>query len=617
MSAGLALNEVTAPQFATTEPLTSLPSTFSERLSTAWKGEQTNDRYWNVNAARKTEEQKVSDDLFAATGKRYATSDVTRNPPTQEEMDEVNKTARASLNTSQRLDMIAANRKKKMSEAAAGARTSMADFAGPNDAPPGYLDPDTIDARIGQQSEVARTAAGELEGTGNGFGAFVGSSAGNMVSPHGIASMFIPVTRIPLATAEGIAGGFAGNVLKEALFQGTAQAGVQAVGTVIDNASRRATGTQQTLGEAAEDIGGAFVGGAVLGGVFRGTHLALRKLMAREPDLVPPQVKDAAQNIESAELYGKSKNALGLPAEVHANTLDRAVMEIARGRPASADELVPNLHEAVRADNPELFAKYDAAVARRDAARAVVAPTDEALESIKQKFDGLSARIETAAGDEQRQLRAEARATAAEYEKALERKDTLAKGEATETPETAAARQELMAADVEMRDMLSEVRKAYDEAGHGIAQTVAPGEDALVTAKMTPEEHARVTELQDNVASYQELMAKAPDAEKSAWQSAIDAANDELGDLMHTKPEQHPAIQRAVEQAAPSERTMLPEEERTAGRPQEDQIKAEDTQAKMLLEQGTTPELRARYKAIEQEEKEAKIATSCAMGAAG
>ena len=161
-----------------------------------------------------------------------------------------------------------------------------------------------------------------MTGTGGGLGGFLGAAAGEMLSPHGIMSSFIPVSRMPTAIVDATIAGFARNVAKEALFQGGTQGAAQALGTLVDYQTRKEFGTEQTTEQIIEEILSAAGGGAILGGAFRATHLGILKLASRGVE-IPPAVLDAARVQEGADLYG-NKNPLRVQPAAHETAADQA-----------------------------------------------------------------------------------------------------------------------------------------------------------------------------------------------------------------------------------------------------------------------------------------------------
>lgn len=613
MSAGLSLLGNLEPQQPTTAPLTSVPSTPGERMDASWQAAQSPDRYWNVQAARRDKAQKIIDDYHSLTGEKL------RNPfdnaPTVEEV-------RESLG--QPTTAIYAKRLQTLKEKTAAARAGLPDLGG---LPQNFLNVDDIDPEIGQEAGARRTHDERLSGTGNGIPAFAASAAGEIFSPHGIASAFLPVTRMPLVAAEMQGGRWLANISKEALFQGVTQAGVQVAGSAFDFNTRKTFGTEQTTEQLIEEIAAAGVGGFVLGGAFRGTHLAIRKLMGHGVE-VPPAVRDAALAVESRDLYG-SKNPLGVPAAAHEAKFDQAVGDIAMGRPVSVSDLpTSTIHDTVRNTHPDLMARYDQLAAVREDIRGQLAGTDESVATLKQKLDDVTSRIQEAPRTEVEaaSLGREARFAQMIYDDAITRRAAIDTGTPQETTVSQSLREQLAATDIEMRDMLSDIRAAHKEAGDQMAQALGFSKEAnIAEPKLSIEETARVRELQENLSDYQRLMGEAAPEDRPAWQSAIDSANAEIAEILGQDIARHPGVKKAIAAASePTESAALshvaPVEEPTAGRPTSEaaspQDKAMDTQIKQMLdaEDGSVPpSIRQAYERAAQDEKEANAAIGCVM----
>ena len=619
MSAGLSLIQNLAPTQPTTDPLTSVPSSASERVGAAWEAAQTPDRYWNITAARKDRAAQIIDDYQAVTGERL------RNPfdnaPTIEEIRD---------NPGQPTTAIYAKRLEVLRQKTTDLRSTMPDVA---ELPGDYLNADSIDSQIGQTSRAARDREDRLINTGNGIPAFISSAGGEMASPHGVLSAFLPVSRMPLAAAERTIAGFVGNVGREALFQAGVNVAAQIPASVIDYNTRAATGTEQTPEQLVDEFVGAAAGGAMLGGAFRGAHLTIRRLQARGVE-IPPAVKDAALVVESRTLYD-NKNALGVPAAAHEAALDRAVADVSRGRSADVADIIPDYNGAVRESHPELMARYDAAAKVKEEARQAIlqTPSEADLAGLKQKFDDAAAAIdakEQGGGFETRQeelrLRGAARRAAREYEEAFLRREAGDGAAVKNTPEVMAARDRLMQADIEMRDLLSEIRAAYKAAGHDVASLGIrePASEAnLEGPKLSLEESARVAELHDNISSYEQFKNEAASAQdKAAWQKGIDDANAEINQILGSDLTQNPAVAKLLDEVknpSPITQPFTPPEEPTAGRPktgETPQDKTMQAQVKQLLDEGgvATPEHRRQYEAALQQEKETKVALSCVGG---
>lgn len=567
----LGLMENTAPIQSTTPDLTSVPSTAGERFSGAWDAAQTDDRYWNIQSARRQRADKIIGDYHAMTGEKLLNP--FDNAPTQKEVAE---------NLGQPTTAIYAKRLETLRQKTADLKAQQPTLGG---LPDDFLDVDSIDTSIAGQAVGARQAAEKQVGTGNGLAAFAGSAAGEMASPHGVASMFFPVSRLPTATAEAVGGAWMGtlrNVGKEALLQGAVQGAVQAAATVVDYGTRKQIGTEQTSEEIAHEILSAAGGGAVFGAAFRAAHLGILKLAGHGVE-VPPAVKDAALVVESKELYG-DKNALQVPAAAHEAAIDKSVADVAMNRPADVAAIVPEAplrtaHDVARETHPELMNRYDALVQARENIQAQLNPTDEIIVGLRANVAEITERIRNAGPQTQEEaarLGAVARTREIELQEALARREGLAAGQAEETPFTASLRQQLMDVDKDMRDMLPEIRQAVGDAPVAQVGDVAPPAEAAATrlaqeVPMPPE----VQRLQKMVEEPAERVANVP--------------------------------------VAPPE--TAPQGKPTGETPQD---KAMDAQVRQLVseEGAATSEQKAAYERADQKEKEANVAVGCIGGGA-
>lgn len=535
MSAGLSLLQNFTPQAPTTEPLTSVPSSAGERMGAAWDVAQTPDRYWNIQAARRDKAQKIIDDYHGVTGERL------RNPfdmaPTQEEIRE---------NPGQPTTAIYAKRLETLRAKTAAARSNLPDLGGlPHD----FLDADSIDQSIGSESGQARARDERLTGTGNGIPAFLSSAAGEMASPHGVMSMFLPVSRLPLAGAERIGAGWMRNIGKEALLQAALQAGVQIPASVIDYNTRAATSTQPTLGEVGHEVLAAGVGGAIFGGAFRASHLAIRQMLGHVD--IPPAVKDAALVMESRELYG-DKNALGAPAAAHEAAIDRAVQDVAAGRAAQVDDIVPNIRA-----NPEDRLTPSEVNALPPSVRAMYKREQEILRVDPQTTD------ETAIAHA-----------------ALERADAIATAATRDQPSAPVIPDERMQAIERNKEVLPALEAA------------AVNQDFPIEAR---EHYGRLAEAARQAIGRDEEAVKAFGPEVQRLGKMMD---EPLPVTQPFTPPEEPGAGRPTEAGSPQDKTM------------DVQVR------QLLEEGGgATPEHRRAYEAALQEEKEARIATGCVGGA--
>ena len=624
----LGLMQNAADDAQTTPNLSALPSTIGDRFGPAWDAAQSPDRYWNADSARAARADKIIDDLHAMTGEKLLNPFGIGNTPTTEEVRE---------NVGQPMSVIYAKRLEKLREKTKAAKAGMEQFGG---LPQDYLDVDSIDTSIAAESRQRRAADDRLEGTGGWLGAFAGSSLGEMASPHGVASAFIPVSRLPTAIIETTLAGFARNVGREALFQAGAGMAVQAAGSAIDYQTRKAFGTEQTTAEIVEEILGAGVGGAILGGTFRGVHLGILKLASRGVE-IHPAVKDAAILEQGADLHG-TKNPLGLHPGVNESNIDAAVSNAALGRAATPDldVAVPSLHDAARRLDPALMARYDAAIAARDEARSILAPDSGTIERLKQRMDDADSAIAAAGPSTQAQaevLGNRARMAREVYQDAVAR---VGATRAPETPVSTSMRQQLQAADIELRDLIPEINKVMRAAGEDMAAParaiLAPDAEAgTVESRLTPDEISRVRELQEQIPEYERFRdAAASPEDKAAWQAAIDDFHGEIAKIMDLD-----VVRAGLKQLAPAmsqlargESTpvldarrpfMAQPEAPTAGRPAgiTPEDKALESQVKLLLDApptdtgGATAAQREAWQRALDDEKQANVALSCVGGA--
>ena len=136
---------------------------------------------------------------------------------------------------------------------------------------------------------------------------------------------------------------------------------------------------------------------------------------------------------------------------------------------------------------PDLFSSYDRLVEQRDEFRRWIdeanSPPQERYDELQSQYDDLNAQLEgTKNQAEQRRLRVMIRDVGSQWATLDERKAAFEAGEAQDTPELAAARQRLMDADYQLRDMGREVAMAYRRAAEAIGVQSVPAEP------LTPQE---------------------------------------------------------------------------------------------------------------------------------
>lgn len=301
-------------------PLDVVPATPGERFEAEFSAAFAPDRYFTREGALRDRAERVISDIQAATGERLP------NPygdVTAEEMMRLGNQPAVSAERLQKLRERATSLKAMTPEEGA--------------LPTDYLDTD-FEKQIARDATVRRQRASELHGTGAGWAGFLGSMAGESLSPHGLAGFLIPVTKAPTAASIAIGETFLANVAKETAFQAGANIALQAGAEGLDYAARRESGTEQTAGEVALNIAGAGVFGGIIGGGARALHLKWLGLPESVRAAAPTEVKDAFRVIEGEALYAGG-NRFGLPPDVHRRMIERSVEDIMRGKPVQASDI--------------------------------------------------------------------------------------------------------------------------------------------------------------------------------------------------------------------------------------------------------------------------------------
>lgn len=557
MTAGLVMLGDQNPIQAERPGLTSVPSTAGERVEGAWDAAQTPDRYWNVQGARKQRADKIIDDYKAMTGETLLNP--YDNAPTQKEIAET---------LGQPTTVIYAKRLEAMREKTRQLKQGLPNLGG---LPDDFMDVDSIDASIASDSGGARAREERLVGTGNGLAGFGGAAAGEMFSPHGVASMFFPVSRLPAVAAERTVAGWARNIGKEVLLQGVVQGGVQAAASVVDFNTRKQFGTEQTHEQLAEEILSAAGGGMLFGGAFRGSHLAIRKLLGHGAD-VPPAVADAALALESKALYGE-KNALNVAPAAHEAAIDRAVADVSLGRAATVAEA------AAPPERPRFEAPADQASIPPK-------PFDEALEA---KRAEVWADKETVGGSREGLARNEQFVTE-------EARLRLMHEEAPET--VALVREQGGLTDDDVANIGRQYKRGANETPD---QAVARTADAYVEAKERGaiQDDGRF-EVSDHefVSDPRAMLGRDPELER-LFDAVYGKQNDRL-------PIDIPFVSSAEEAAVGKPATATPQD------------KARDAMVRHLVaeEGAASAEQKRAYEAATMAEREANIAVSCVGGGA-
>jgi len=295
-------------------PLQALPRTLGERVEATAAEVFAPDRYFTLNVARRDMWQRAVDELHGATGEALP------NPygaVTPEEMMRLGN--QPAIETERRNAII---------EKARAARETNPDL----------FDPENIDRYIGEEANRRREKAHAYEGTGNGVLNFLASAVLETATPHGVVGLVVPVTRLPGAAASAIGRTFLGNVLREAAFQGGANAALQAGAEGLDYLSRSETGTAQTAGEIAASVAGAALIGGAIGGGVRALHLKWLGLPEKVRADAPLEVRDAFRVIEAESLYS-GQNRLGVDPLLHERYQGNAMDAVMRGRPVDLADL--------------------------------------------------------------------------------------------------------------------------------------------------------------------------------------------------------------------------------------------------------------------------------------
>ena len=623
----------TADQGQTTPDLSALPSTHGERMGAAWDAGNSPDRFWNVNSARKERADKIIDDLHAMTGERLLNP--FDNSPTQAEIRE---------NLGQPTTVIYAKRLEALREARRGRpRPASSSSAA---CPRTILTSTASTPRSPRRAVPGGRADERLTGTGGGFGGFIGAAGAEMMSPLSILTAFMPVTRMPLAIAEAHDRRICPQRRPRGAVPGRHAGAVQACRPTSTTRRARQFGTEQTTAQIFEEIRRRTVGGAFLGGAFRAAHLGILKLASRGVE-IPPAVRDAAVMAEGAELYGTKNPLRGQCGAERGRTLEPGVSATWRWagqrRPTSMSSC-PGLHTRRAGSSPNWRRATTRRSGWRDEARAMLAPEPETIARLKAQADAADAAIAAAGPQTQEgaeQLGQQARLAHELYDDAVARANAQGIGAPIETASPTSMRQQLQAADLELRDLIPEINAVMKRAGDEVtaatraadaaraeAQGLSP-EAGISEARLTPDEVSRVRELQDQIAEYERMRDAAPTPEdEPAWQQAIDDFNGEIAKIMDLDVAEQAPVQAAVKAVAehPSNPMQAPRmtpetppaavARKAPGESPEDKTILQ--QAQQALDNETLaqidPGARQKMEQLDIQEREYKTAISCVVG---
>lgn len=300
------------------DPLIALPRTAGERFDAEWQAAMAPDRYFRQSDALGSMWETLVDEHYSLTGERL------ENPY-----------AKTLLGKDGTVypDFMSARAKRLQAarERIAEAKRFGIEYKS---------DPDLFERSIAEEAKRRRGVAGRYVDTGNGLAAFGGNVAGETVTPHGILSLFAPPTRLMTIPAQGAMRSFMGSIGREAFVQAQVGMGTQALGELLDYSARAPLGTQQTAGEVVQNILGAAVGGAVIGGGFRGLHEAWRLLRPEVRAAAPSAVRDAALTVERSVLDEGTNPLPPQMAAVHEQALERAQSAVLQGRAADVAPVV-------------------------------------------------------------------------------------------------------------------------------------------------------------------------------------------------------------------------------------------------------------------------------------
>jgi len=229
-----------------------------------------------------------------------------------------------------------------------------------------------------------------------------------------------------------------------------------------------------------------------------GASPARRMLGRPEPAARPPTIAQAGDTkimgpgITEAVFQGSHEQAPEAAMTAQQTARDE---QAARG-----EHPEPNPADIARQMEPELFARYDDLVSRRDAFRKWIddynRPSPEAIAEVdgrvadlqKQLDEHVAERGGYAAGPEARRLRAQIRETQKERDELAGRAATFSRGEAQDTADLALARKHLMDTDFELRDVQKEVAAAHRRAADAAGTETVPAEPHATIADMLAEQ---------------------------------------------------------------------------------------------------------------------------------
>ena len=204
------------------------------------------------------------------------------------------------------------------------------------------LDEDEIDRRAVAKAQAAHRdyqalQAGE-KGPGGSIGSFLGSAGASAADPMNILALGVA------PEAAGI--GILSTALRWGALAGVSQAAIEAAS---DTFKEQVQPGYMESGAPLQEIGGAFVGGAVLGGGIKALGSAWTRVKTGS---WPTSVRDAGNVIESEANVAQTNIFPGAEGEVaHREALIKTIDDILAGRPVDVGaQITPEMQAAAEAE---------------------------------------------------------------------------------------------------------------------------------------------------------------------------------------------------------------------------------------------------------------------------
>lgn len=224
-----------------------------------------------------------------------------------------------------------------------------------------------------------------------------------------------------------------------------------------------------------------------------------RRLLGRQVvDQAPPTIAQAADT----KIMGPGiTEAVFQGSHEQAPEAAMAAQQTARDeRAAQGDHSEPNPTDIARQMEPELFARYDDLVNRRDQFRKWIdeynRPSPDTITAADQKISDIQKQLDDhvaerggyAAGPEARRLRAQIREAQGDRADLTSRAEAFTRGEAQDTADVALARKHLADTDFELRDVQRDVAAAHRRAADAAGAETVPAEPHATIGDMLAEQ---------------------------------------------------------------------------------------------------------------------------------